>query len=329
MADTNPPPIRIGLVLAGGGGKGAYQIGCWKALRAVGLTSFTVISGTSVGALNGALITMGDFDKALKLWTDLEPRRVLRATTLKKVLLTLPLIILLVIGTFLYHLTLLLLLGVIPSVVAVGGLLSLFLGYLGYRLPPLSPCGWAALVGAFVLLTSALGYFEIRLMQYPVGRPFVVKLLKRLSLVFGRWVSVGTASPLLDLIRSNVDAERIRHSSTTLFATISVIARYWDPYYPVFLTPDSEFPQASAPGPLPRTHDPSARDRPTLPIRRLRVNVTAVPGPYSGWMPEVINVTSLPTDEEIYRALLESARVPFAFEQGTWMDRVSTDGGIR
>ncbi|WP_248892748.1 patatin-like phospholipase family protein [Bacillus methanolicus] len=28
---------RIGLVLAGGGGKGAYQIGVWKALREFGI----------------------------------------------------------------------------------------------------------------------------------------------------------------------------------------------------------------------------------------------------------------------------------------------------
>ena len=48
----------LGLVLAGGGGKGAYQVGVWKALSEYGLAQrVTVISGTSVGALNGALFS--------------------------------------------------------------------------------------------------------------------------------------------------------------------------------------------------------------------------------------------------------------------------------
>ncbi len=55
------------LVLAGGGGKGAYQIGAWKALRELGI-SFDAIAGTSIGSINGALIAAGDFDKAIEMW---------------------------------------------------------------------------------------------------------------------------------------------------------------------------------------------------------------------------------------------------------------------
>ena len=41
-----------GLVFAGGGGKGAYQIGVWRALRRLGLDKrISVVSGTSVGAI--------------------------------------------------------------------------------------------------------------------------------------------------------------------------------------------------------------------------------------------------------------------------------------
>ena len=43
-----------GLALEGGGAKGAYQIGAWKALREAGIR-FSAVSGTSVGALNGAM----------------------------------------------------------------------------------------------------------------------------------------------------------------------------------------------------------------------------------------------------------------------------------
>ena len=44
---------KIGLVLGGGGGKGAYQIGVWKALREYKIDKYiTYLSGTSIGSLN-------------------------------------------------------------------------------------------------------------------------------------------------------------------------------------------------------------------------------------------------------------------------------------
>ena len=56
-----------GLVLAGGGGKGAYQVGAWKALREIGI-SIEAIAGVSIGSLNGARIAAGDYDKAVEMW---------------------------------------------------------------------------------------------------------------------------------------------------------------------------------------------------------------------------------------------------------------------
>lgn len=56
-----------GLVLAGGGGKGAYQMGAWKALREMGIT-FDAIAGVSIGSINGALIAADDYEKALEMW---------------------------------------------------------------------------------------------------------------------------------------------------------------------------------------------------------------------------------------------------------------------
>lgn len=59
----------IGLVLAGGGGKGAYQIGVWKYLHECGLDRYVcAVSGTSVGSLNAALFASGDFQRAENLW---------------------------------------------------------------------------------------------------------------------------------------------------------------------------------------------------------------------------------------------------------------------
>ena len=55
------------LVLSGGGSKGSYEIGVWKALRKLHI-KFDIVTGTSIGALNGALITQKSYFKALKLW---------------------------------------------------------------------------------------------------------------------------------------------------------------------------------------------------------------------------------------------------------------------
>lgn len=61
---------KIGLVFDGGGAKGAYQIGVWRALREAGLEQYvTDVAGTSVGGLNAALFIQGDLETAIKVWT--------------------------------------------------------------------------------------------------------------------------------------------------------------------------------------------------------------------------------------------------------------------
>lgn len=56
-----------GLVLEGGGTKGAYQIGAYKALRDLGL-EFQGVAGTSIGALNGAYIIQNDIEVMEDIW---------------------------------------------------------------------------------------------------------------------------------------------------------------------------------------------------------------------------------------------------------------------
>lgn len=75
MSDSIRTPCR-GVVLGGGGSKGAYEIGVWQAMRELGLR-YHVVTGTSVGALNGALMTMGLFDEALAMWNDMDNTRVM------------------------------------------------------------------------------------------------------------------------------------------------------------------------------------------------------------------------------------------------------------
>ena len=47
--------VKIGLVLAGGGAKGAYQSGVVKYLAEIDFAPH-IIAGTSIGALNGAIL---------------------------------------------------------------------------------------------------------------------------------------------------------------------------------------------------------------------------------------------------------------------------------
>ncbi len=61
---------EYGIVLEGGGARGAYQIGAWKALKEAGV-KIKGVAGTSVGALNGALICMGDVERAEYLWENI------------------------------------------------------------------------------------------------------------------------------------------------------------------------------------------------------------------------------------------------------------------
>ena len=64
------PNRQYGLVLEGGGARGAYQIGAWMALRQAGIR-IKGIAGASVGALNGALICMDDIEKARNIWENI------------------------------------------------------------------------------------------------------------------------------------------------------------------------------------------------------------------------------------------------------------------
>ena len=63
----------IGLVLSGGGGKGAYQVGVLKALAENGLLDdVTAVSGASIGAVNAMLYAMEDIELMYKAWEEIE-----------------------------------------------------------------------------------------------------------------------------------------------------------------------------------------------------------------------------------------------------------------
>lgn len=70
--------MKLGLVFGGGGGRGAYQIGVWEALKELGIDQhIKVISGTSIGALNAMLFMQGDLELAKEAWVNLHQDEIL------------------------------------------------------------------------------------------------------------------------------------------------------------------------------------------------------------------------------------------------------------
>lgn len=63
--------MKVGLVLGGGGSKGAYEVGVWKALRELNI-QFDVVTGTSIGAMIGAMVVQNDFESCENLWNCIE-----------------------------------------------------------------------------------------------------------------------------------------------------------------------------------------------------------------------------------------------------------------
>jgi NTE family protein len=77
MAEAAKP--GLGLALEGGGAKGAYHMGVAKAYLEAGHT-FDAVVGTSIGALNGAVIAQGDFENGYRLWERLDARAIFDIT---------------------------------------------------------------------------------------------------------------------------------------------------------------------------------------------------------------------------------------------------------
>ena len=74
MAQNDTP--RKALVLAGGGARGSYQVGVWRALTELGWNP-QIITGTSVGSLNGAMFVLDLYETARDMWTSIRSQDVM------------------------------------------------------------------------------------------------------------------------------------------------------------------------------------------------------------------------------------------------------------
>lgn len=72
------------LVLCGGGARGGYHIGIWRALKEINYYP-DIITGTSVGALNGALFTLKEDDLAVEIWENMSMDTVFEAKENKNI----------------------------------------------------------------------------------------------------------------------------------------------------------------------------------------------------------------------------------------------------
>lgn len=69
------------VVLSGGGAKGAFQAGALQVLKENGYR-FDIVSGVSVGSLNGAMLATDQLPTLIEIWENLSPELVLREQSL-------------------------------------------------------------------------------------------------------------------------------------------------------------------------------------------------------------------------------------------------------
>lgn len=69
--------MKLGLALCGGGSLGAYELGVWQYLREKGY-SFDIVTGTSIGAINGAMVVSDSFEIAKKMWEEISVEDIMK-----------------------------------------------------------------------------------------------------------------------------------------------------------------------------------------------------------------------------------------------------------
>lgn len=70
---------EYGLVLAGGGTRGAYQVGVWKALQELNIKIKGIV-GASIGALNGALFLQNDYALVSKMYETIKINNIMKVS---------------------------------------------------------------------------------------------------------------------------------------------------------------------------------------------------------------------------------------------------------
>ena len=62
--------MKTALVWSGGGARGAYELGVWKALEKLNIKC-DIVTGASIGSMNGIMYVQNDIKTAEKIWNDI------------------------------------------------------------------------------------------------------------------------------------------------------------------------------------------------------------------------------------------------------------------
>lgn len=68
--------MKRALVFSGGGAKGAYEVGVWKALRILG-QKFDIVTGTSIGSVNAAMYVQKKYFLTKRMWLNTKTEDIL------------------------------------------------------------------------------------------------------------------------------------------------------------------------------------------------------------------------------------------------------------
>jgi predicted acylesterase/phospholipase RssA len=340
---------RIGLVLCGGGFKGAYQVGAWKALRELGFDRFTAVAGTSVGALNAVLIANGDVETAETVW---KYKGFLRWSPrlLRKYLTAYTLLF----GPFLIPLLFLLVALLLPSLMPAREAFEPRpdeLSWLGVlTADALISCALAAFMVSFFLrdstlsrrilfiipvdLLAALGFLYCfisaagiigSISYYPV-RVSLVSLCAGIALgitccKFGisylfsayRSSSLFSNADVLEELDARINLEAIGRSVESLFVTLTRGVTFFDPFSNatrVAINPNPLF-EDRRPGAINFELDPDT------------------PGQRTEWVPDYVDLCGIDSKEQALETLRLTSAIPFAFTMGvTPKEEITADGGL-
>ena len=82
-APTGSERRKTALILSGGGARGAYEVGVFKALKEHGVI-FDLVIGTSIGAINAACIAQDDFERWEQMWCRIRSADVFHPLSLRR-----------------------------------------------------------------------------------------------------------------------------------------------------------------------------------------------------------------------------------------------------
>ena len=68
--------MKRAVALCGGGTKGAYELGVWQALKELDI-DYQIVTGTSIGSINGAMMACEDYENAKMLWETIEMDKIM------------------------------------------------------------------------------------------------------------------------------------------------------------------------------------------------------------------------------------------------------------